>query len=74
VVLRGPILVTGRLKQPAVGPDVGRLTMRAGVAAALGLVLGPPGALLPLVQLGLARDADCPQLVARAEAGAMPGS
>jgi len=74
LVLRGPILVTGRIRQPAVRPDVGRLTMRAGVAAVLGLVLGPPGALLPLVQLGLARDADCPQLVARAEARVMPGS
>jgi uncharacterized protein involved in outer membrane biogenesis len=59
-----PIDVTGTLKQPAAAPDAKVLAMRAGAAAALGVVLTPLAALIPTIQLGLGEDADCDALLA----------
>ncbi len=49
---RSPILVRGRLKHPKVGVDVAALAARGGVAAALGVLLTPVGALLAFVEPG----------------------
>ena len=58
VALRGPIKITGTFATPVVRPAVGEAVARVGAAVGLGL-LAPPLALLPLIDLGNAPDADC---------------
>ena len=61
--LRGPIVVGGSFKSPAVHPEPAALTARIGAAAGLASV-APPLALLALVDLGGAPDVDCAALLA----------
>ncbi|WP_341675018.1 AsmA family protein [Niveibacterium sp. SC-1] len=68
VSLRGPILIKGSFKKPAVRPELTQLSLRAAAAVALGFVT-PPLALLPLVQIGSAEDQACDDLIARARHG-----
>lgn len=56
---RAPILVTGTLKEPAVGVDPAALAARGGAAAALGALLTPVGALLAFIEPGLGKDSNC---------------
>lgn len=58
VALRGPVLIGGTFKAPTVHPAVGQAVARIGAAVGLG-ILAPPLALLPLIDLGDAPDADC---------------
>lgn len=57
--LRSPILVQGSFKKPRVMPDAGTLAARVGAATALGVVLTPLAALIPLIEAGLGKDSDC---------------
>jgi AsmA family protein len=66
LTLRAPILVRGSFAKPRVLPDPGTLAARVGAAAALGVVLTPLAALLPLIEAGLGKDSDCHGLVAQA--------
>ena len=59
VSLRGPILVTGTLRDPAVRPDYKRVGLRAAAAAAIGIVAAPVAALVATVQNGRGRDIQC---------------
>jgi uncharacterized protein involved in outer membrane biogenesis len=61
LALRGPILVSGTFKHPAVRPELGQPLARVGAAIGLGLI-APPLALLPLIDLGDAPDANCAAL------------
>jgi AsmA family protein len=58
VALRGPIMISGTFATPVVRPAAGEAVARIGAAVGLG-VLAPPLALLPLIDLGNAPDADC---------------
>ncbi len=58
VALRGPIMITGTFGAPVVRPAIGQVVARIGAAVGLGIV-APPLALLPLIDLGNAPDADC---------------
>jgi uncharacterized protein involved in outer membrane biogenesis len=58
LALRGPVLVSGTFGTPNVRPAAGPVIARIGAAVGLG-VLAPPLALLPLIDLGDAPDADC---------------
>ena len=69
LALRGPILVSGTFKHPTVGPEVGPLAARAGGALALGALLGPLAALLPMIDFGGAPDSNCAGLVKQAKQG-----
>jgi uncharacterized protein involved in outer membrane biogenesis len=64
--LRGPIHIAGTFKNPKVGPDIPKAVGRAGVAAALGVATGGLGALIPLIDLGGAKDSDCAALMSEA--------
>lgn len=66
VALRGPIHVKGTFKDPKVGPDVPRAAARGVAALALGWFTGGVGALIPLVDLGGAKDSDCAGLMQEA--------
>jgi uncharacterized protein involved in outer membrane biogenesis len=61
LALRGPVLITGTFKHPVVRPSLGQAIARAGAAVGLALV-APPRALLPLIDLGDAPDANCAAL------------
>lgn len=61
-----PIHVNGSLTKPSLGVDAGTAVAQGGFAAVLGSVLTPLAAILPFVDVGLADDADCQGLTARA--------
>ena len=69
LALRGPILVSGTFKHPSVAPEVAPLAARAGGALALGALLGPLAALIPMIDPGGAPDSNCAGLVKQAKEG-----
>ena len=70
LALKGPVVVGGTFKAPAVRPEMGPLVARIGASVGLGVLAGPL-ALLPLIDLGDAPDADCKSLYqdARVQSG-----
>lgn len=64
--LRSPLHLRGTFKEPKVRPD-SQLAIKGGVAAALGALINPLAALLPLIETGPGKNADCDSLVAAAE-------
>jgi AsmA family protein len=66
LALRGPIVVGGTFKTPAIHPDAGQVAARLGASAGLAAVT-PPLALLALVDFGGAPDVDCRALIADAK-------
>jgi uncharacterized protein involved in outer membrane biogenesis len=58
LALRGPVTIGGTFKAPVVRPAIGQVVARIGASVGLG-ALAPPLALLPLIDLGDAPDADC---------------
>jgi uncharacterized protein involved in outer membrane biogenesis len=58
VSLRGPLEITGTLKDPQFLPQAKPLLARAAAAAAL-YTLAPPAALLALIETGPGEDTDC---------------
>jgi uncharacterized protein involved in outer membrane biogenesis len=67
-----PITLTGTLLHPKPGVDVAKAAGQIGISAAVGVVLTPLAALLPFVEPGLTKDADCAALVAGAKAQGAP--
>jgi len=61
-----PITVGGTLMHPTVGVDAKKAAAQAGVATALGVLLTPIGAILPFIDVGLAKDANCQALLSQA--------
>ena len=69
--LRGPIVVTGTLKKPAVRPEMGNVVARGGLAVVLGVITAGPGALLPLLEFGKReKPSACATLMSQAKADA----
>jgi uncharacterized protein involved in outer membrane biogenesis len=71
VRLRAPITVTGPWAHPAIGIKAGEAIAQGGFAAALGF-LSPLAAILPFLDPGLAKDANCGPLLAQARALGAP--
>jgi len=61
LALKGPVVIGGTFKTPAVRPEMGPLMARIGASVGLGVLAGPL-ALLPLIDLGDAPNADCKAL------------
>ena len=59
VSLRGPILVTGTLRNPSLHPDYKRVGLRAAAATAIGIVAAPVAALAATIQGGRHQDVQC---------------
>ncbi len=74
VRLNAPITLTGRLSAPKVGVKVGGAALQAGAGVALAIVATPLAALLPFVDPGLAKNADCVGLARAASAKGAPVS
>jgi uncharacterized protein involved in outer membrane biogenesis len=60
--LRVPLQVSGSFANPSVGPEAGALTLKAGAAVALGVLLTPLGSLLATIETGGGKDANCAAL------------
>ena len=69
--LMAPITLTGPLSSPKVGVKAGKAPAQAGVAVALGVVF-PLAAILPFIDPGLAKNADCAGLLTEARATGAP--
>jgi uncharacterized protein involved in outer membrane biogenesis len=69
--LNVPVTIQGSIDHPALGVKPGHAIAQAGIAAALGLLF-PPAAILPFVDAGLAKNANCTALVAQAGAKSAP--
>src|SRR5258706_2491354 len=67
VRVRAPITIGGALSHPAVGVKAGQALAQGGLAAGLAFVLSPLAAILPFIDPGLAKDADCGALLAQAQ-------
>jgi uncharacterized protein involved in outer membrane biogenesis len=68
VRLQAPITISGPLLSPKVGVEKGRAFAQGGVGLALGALLSPVAVLLPFVDPGLAKDANCASLLAQSGA------
>lgn len=67
-----PITVKGPIMAPKMGVEPGGAIAQAGVALGLGALLTPLAALLPFIDPGLAKDANCGGLIAEARADGAP--
>ena len=65
--LRAPINVRGTLRHPSVGLSAPALVKQGAAAAALAVVATPFAAALAFVDPGLAKNADCAELIREAE-------
>lgn len=65
--LMAPVEITGRLRSPKVGVDLGKAGAQTGIAAALATLLAPVAVILPFVSAGLTEDANCAQLMRTAQ-------
>lgn len=63
LALHGPINIRGKFAKPDVGVDKPQVGARVGVAVALGALLGPLAAFLPVVEWGMTEDANCGALL-----------
>lgn len=61
--VRGPITISGPMGRPQVGLDAKGVLGQGGLAAGLGALLSPFAAVLPFVDPGLAKDANCAALL-----------
>jgi uncharacterized protein involved in outer membrane biogenesis len=64
-----PLTVEGRLRAPRFGIEPGTAVAQAGIGAVLGSLLSPLAAILPFVDPGLAKDANCAAVFAEARDG-----
>jgi hypothetical protein len=67
-----PVTITGHLKAPKVGLRAGSAPLQVAAGLALGATLTPLAAILPFVDPGLAKNADCAGLIAQASARGAP--
>ncbi|MGZ5983535.1 MAG: AsmA family protein [Caulobacteraceae bacterium] len=67
-----PITLKGTLLNPKPGVDAGKAAGQIGIAAAVGAVFAPLAAVLPFIEPGLAKDADCAALIGEAKAQGAP--
>ena len=68
VSLRGPIVIDGPFSSPSVHPDLKQTIARSIAAIALGVVATPVAAMVPLFEIGTAKDANCKAIVTQAKA------
>jgi len=69
--LNAPITLSGKLESPAIGVDTKPALTQGAVGVGLGL-LTPFAAILAFVDPGLAKDADCAELLADAKSQGAP--
>lgn len=70
--MNAPITVTGSLSHPKVGVEAGKALGQGGLVAALATLVAPLAGILPTIDPGLAKDADCGALLSEAKAKGAP--
>jgi AsmA family protein len=70
--LNAPITISGKLRSPKAGVKAGQAAGQVVAAVALGAFLSPVAVILPFVDPGLAKNADCAGLTAQAQAKGAP--
>lgn len=70
--LNAPVNIRGHLAAPSFKVDTGKIAAQGGLGLAVGVLLSPLAAILPFVDPGLAKDADCAGLVAEQASGKAP--
>ena len=70
--VKAPITVSGKLKSPKIGVKAGQAGAQVAESVALGAFLTPLAAILPFIDPGLAKNADCAALIAHAQAKGAP--
>ncbi|HUB84231.1 MAG TPA: AsmA-like C-terminal region-containing protein, partial [Rhizomicrobium sp.] len=70
--VRAPITVTGPIRNPSIGIKAGSAIAQGGAAVALGALLSPLAAILPFIDPGLAKNADCAAVDATAQSHGAP--
>ena len=70
--IKAPITVTGPLRSPKFGVNAGSAAVQAGAGLALGAFLSPIALILPFVDPGLAKDANCIGLIQQAQVRGTP--
>lgn len=70
--MNAPITVTGSLTNPKVGVQVSKALPQGGIAVALAALVAPLAAILPTIDPGLAKDANCGALLAEAKEKGAP--
>ena len=70
--LWSPITLKGTFLQPKAGVDAGRVAGQVGLGVVVGAVFAPLAAVLPFIEPGLAKDADCAGLINEAKAEGAP--
>ena len=68
--LRGPIVISGTFKNPALRPEMGGVIARGGLAVALGAATSGIGTLIPLLDFGTELDSNCRALLSEAKSDA----
>ncbi len=66
-----PITIGGHLRNPTIGVQPAGAIAQGGIAAALGVIF-PPALILPFVDPGLAKNADCAALMTEAKTAPAP--
>lgn len=61
-----PLVLSGHLKSPSVGLDTKKAGSKGTVAAVLGSLLTPFAAIIPFIEVGDAKNADCRALIEQA--------
>ena len=69
-----PVTMQGPIRAPKLGVQPGAAVAQGGVALGLGALLSPLAAILPFIDPGLAKDANCSALIADAKADGAPVS
>ena len=72
VRLRIPFHVNGPLRKPQIGIEPGGAIVQAGLGVALAAALPPLAVILPFLDPGLAKDANCGAVSAQAQAQGTP--
>jgi uncharacterized protein involved in outer membrane biogenesis len=67
-----PITLTGQLRSPKVGVKAGKATAQLAAAVGLAVVATPFAAILPFIDPGLAKNADCASLLTEAQTKGAP--
>ena len=67
-----PITIGGHLRSPTLGVQPAGVIAQGGAALALGALLTPLAAILPFVDPGLGKNADCSALMTEAKQTAAP--
>ena len=67
-----PITLSGHIRSPKIGIKAGKAPLQVAAAVAAGAILGPLAAVIPFVDPGLAKNADCAALIGHAKAEGAP--